>query len=131
VARIVALVPDLMFGSRVQAALTGAGHDVALVATAPDARARVDRADVLVVDLAQPDTAGVDLVAGLSAGERAGERAGVRTLAYYAHVDQATRRRAEEAGFDLVVPRSRMAREGPALVARLLAGGEQGNRAEA
>jgi len=27
--------------------------------------------------------------------------------------------RAEAAGFDLVVPRSRMAREGPALVAKL------------
>jgi len=30
------------------------------------------------------------------------------------------RERAEHAGFDLVVPRSRMAREGPALVAGLL-----------
>ena len=42
-------------------------------------------------------------------------------LGFYAHVDQDTRRRAEEAGFDLVVPRSRMNREGPALVERLLA----------
>ena len=30
-----------------------------------------------------------------------------------------TRRRAEDAGFDLIVPRSRMAREGAALVERL------------
>jgi hypothetical protein len=36
-------------------------------------------------------------------------------------VDADTRRRAEAAGFDLVVPRSRMAREGAALVDRLLA----------
>jgi len=126
VARIVALVPDLMFGSRVQAALAGAGHDVALVASGPEAKARLDRAELLVVDLAQPDPAGIDLVAGLGAGERAG----VRTLAYYAHVDQATRERAQEAGFDLVVPRSRMAREGPALVAGLLAGGGQRDRVE-
>jgi CheY-like chemotaxis protein len=123
-ARIVALVPDLMFGSRVHAALTGAGHDVALAAAAPDARVRVGEADVLVVDLAQPGTDGADLVAQLGA---AGELAGVRTLAIYAHLDQATRRRAQEAGFDLVVPRSRMAREGPALVQRLLAG-EHGDR---
>ena len=44
----------------------------------------------------------------------------MRTLAFYSHVDAAVRERAEEAGFDLVVPRSRMAREGAELVARLL-----------
>jgi hypothetical protein len=42
-----------------------------------------------------------------------------RTLGFYAHVDVSARERAEEAGFDLVVPRSRMAREGAALVASL------------
>ena len=43
-----------------------------------------------------------------------------RRLGFYSHVDVETRRRAEEAGFDLVVPRSRMAREMPALVDGLL-----------
>jgi hypothetical protein len=37
-------------------------------------------------------------------------------------VDVSVRERAEQAGFDLVVPRSRMAREGAALVASLAAG---------
>jgi hypothetical protein len=50
----------------------------------------------------------------------AGELKGTRTLAFYSHVEAETRARAQEAGFDLVVPRSRMAREGPALVAQLL-----------
>jgi hypothetical protein len=35
-------------------------------------------------------------------------------------VEAYTRERAEQAGFDLVVPRSRMAREGAELVKRLL-----------
>jgi hypothetical protein len=35
-------------------------------------------------------------------------------------VDVSVRERAEEAGFDLVVPRSRMAREGAALVTSLV-----------
>jgi hypothetical protein len=52
-----------------------------------------------------------------------GEMHGIRTLAFYSHVEADVRRHAEEAGFDLVVPRSRMAREGPALVARLAAPG--------
>ncbi len=52
-----------------------------------------------------------------------GKELGVtRTLAFYPHVEADTRRRAIEAGFDLVVPRSRMAREGAALVAELLGG---------
>ena len=45
---------------------------------------------------------------------------GAPKLGFYSHVDVETRRRAEEAGFDLVVPRSRMAREMPALVEGLL-----------
>ena len=45
--------------------------------------------------------------------------AGTPLLGFYSHVDVETRQRAEQAGFDLVVPRSRMAREMPELVARL------------
>ena len=41
-------------------------------------------------------------------------------LGYYSHVDVETRKTAEAAGVDLVVPRSRMARELPALVEGLL-----------
>ena len=43
----------------------------------------------------------------------------IRTLGFYSHVDAHVRERAEQAGFDLVVPRSRMAREGAELVERL------------
>jgi hypothetical protein len=42
-------------------------------------------------------------------------------LAFYAHVETDVKALAERAGFELVVPRSRMAREGPALVERLSA----------
>ena len=41
-------------------------------------------------------------------------------LGFYSHVEQDVRRRAEEAGFDRVVPRSRMAREPAALVEALV-----------
>jgi hypothetical protein len=43
----------------------------------------------------------------------------VRTLGFYSHVEVETKERAEAAGFDLVVPRSRMAREMGALVDKL------------
>ena len=42
-------------------------------------------------------------------------------LGFYAHLNTEAREAAERAGVDLVVPRSRMAREMPALVERLVA----------
>jgi hypothetical protein len=40
-------------------------------------------------------------------------------LAYYAHTNDEIRRQALDAGFDLVVPRSRMMREGVELIGQL------------
>jgi hypothetical protein len=47
---------------------------------------------------------------------------GVPAVGFYSHVDQDTRRRAEAAGYDVVVPRSRMARETAGVVQRALRG---------
>jgi hypothetical protein len=121
-ALVLALVPDLLFGSRVQAALTAAGHEVELIADESRLRERLSdqtvAAAVLVVDLTSEDLDGARLVESLS-GE--GELRGIRTLGFYSHVDVRARERAERAGFDLVVPRSRMARESDELVARVAA----------
>ena len=98
-AKIAAIVPDLFFASKMKETLTAAGHEVMLVT------GEFPAADVLIVDL---DAAGP-----------AAAPAGVPRLGFYSHVEVETRRWAEEAGFDLVVPRSRMAREMPELVSRL------------
>lgn len=108
-ARVVAFVPDLLFGSAVVSALQQAGHEVQLVG---DVSGAVD-ADLLVVDLTVDPDERIARVRG----------AGVPKLAFYSHVEPDVRARAEAAGFDLVVPRSRMAREGAALAERVLAGG--------
>jgi hypothetical protein len=118
---VVALTADLLFGSRVQGALTASGHEVELIADEPGVRARLAAAGsppvaVLVVDLTDPDLDGALAVESL---RRGGGLAATRTLGFYSHVDAPARERAELAGFDLVVPRSRMAREGPDLVTRL------------
>ena len=107
-ARVAAFIPDLLFGSNVVGALSAAGHEVALVsepAAAPDV-------DVLVIDLTADAGDRIARVAALGRG-------GARTLAFFSHVETDVREQAEAAGFDLVVPRSRMAREGAALVTRL------------
>jgi hypothetical protein len=106
VARIVALAPDLMFATRIEATLGAAGHEVQLAGSISEAA--VERADLLVCDL---DREPPDAVAAL----------GVPVLGYYSHVNAETKNAADAAGIDLAVPRSRMAREMEALAARLLA----------
>lgn len=105
-ALIIAFVPDLMLSSRVTGSLTAAGHQVVAGAD-PSAPALPPGAELVVCDLEAVDPA---VIAALA----------VRSLGFYSHVDVETRRRALEAGVDLVVPRSRMARELPDLVAGLL-----------
>jgi hypothetical protein len=105
VARVIALSADLMLGSKVEATLSAAGHEVTLSPSLQEAP--LDQAELLVADL---DAENPEALVGL----------GVPVLGYYSHVNVETRAAAEAAGVDLVVPRSRMARELPALAERLL-----------
>lgn len=112
-ARVVAHLPDLLFGSKVRAMLVAAGHDVTVVATAQAAVEQLDGAALLVADLCEDAPVRIAAVAG--------RLDGVKALAFYPHTDVQTRTDALAAGFDLVVPRSRMNREGAVLVDGLLA----------
>ena len=112
-ARVVAVFDDLLLGSNVLGMLRAAGHEATLTG---GAGVHPNGADILIVDLGAATFDGVAVVESLTA---AGELEETRTIGVYSHIDADTRRRAEAAGFDLVVPRSRMAREGPQLVARL------------
>jgi CheY-like chemotaxis protein len=120
--RVVALVPDLLFGSQVQGMLRAGGFEVELVGSAKLAPARLPGASVLVIDLTSPAVDGPALMRELTDADAL---RGVRTLGFYAHVDPDARQRALDAGFDQVVPRSRMAREGADLVRRLLASSDR------
>ncbi|MBK5233777.1 MAG: hypothetical protein JJE13_12460 [Thermoleophilia bacterium] len=102
-ARVFACVADLMLASRVKESLVSAGHEVTLAAVLPE---RVD-ADLIVCDLDTTDPVAAAALEPPSIG-------------FYSHTDVETRRRALEAGVDLVIPRSRMARELPDLVGGLL-----------
>jgi hypothetical protein len=107
VARVVALAADLMLGSKVEATLSAAGHEVTLSPSLQEAP--LDAVDLIVADL---DVENPEALVGL----------GVPVLGYYSHVNAETRRVAEAAGVDLVVPRSRLARDMPELVKSLLQG---------
>ena len=118
-ARVALLCPDLRVGSRVEEALRAAGHPVTRNDGEDMARAAVPESDVLVVDLTAEEFDGAVLVESMKMGR---ELEGVPTVGFYPHVQQELRRRADEAGVDYVVPRSRMAREAAAVVERALGG---------
>ncbi|HEY4450971.1 MAG TPA: hypothetical protein VGN13_05205 [Solirubrobacteraceae bacterium] len=119
---MLALTADLMFGSRLHGGLAAAGHELELIGDQQklDARLADEGApapELLIFDLTDER---LDGAAALEALRSAGQLGLLPALAFYSHVDVAVRERAERAGFDLVVPRSRMAREGPALVGALI-----------
>jgi hypothetical protein len=104
-ARVVAVATDLMLASKVEATLGAAGHEVTLAPSLQEAP--LGEAELLVADLeCESPAALVDL--------------GIPVLGYYPHTDADLKRAAEAAGLDLVVPRSRLARELPELAERLL-----------
>ena len=104
-ARVLSIATDLMLASRVDAALTAAGHHVVMAGSLREAP--LDEVELIVADL---DAESPEALVGL----------GVPVLGYYSHVDVDTRKVAEAAGIDLAVPRSRMSRELPTLVEQLL-----------
>jgi hypothetical protein len=113
VARVVAFIPDLLFGSNVLGALRAAGHEAVLVSDQEAIRRELPGAQALVVDLTADAAPRIEQVSAISHDR-------VKTLAFYSHVEQDVRVQAEQAGFDQVIPRSRMAREGAAIVTRLV-----------
>lgn len=103
-ARIVAVVSDLMLASRVTTSLSGAGHDVQQETSLPE---EMDGVELVVADL--------DVVAPQDLAAT-----GVPVIGFYQHTDAETKRRADEAGLDFAIPRSRMVRELPDLADRLV-----------
>jgi hypothetical protein len=103
-ARIAAVVADLMLASRVRTSLEASGHEVEQDSRLPD---ELDGIDLVVADL--------DTVAPETLGELE-----TPVIGFYQHTDTETKRRADAAGLAFVVPRSRMVRELPELVDRAL-----------
>ena len=104
-AHVLSISTDLMLGSKVEAQLSAAGHEVTTASAIEETT--WDGKDLIVADL---DVENPEALVGL----------GMPVLGYYSHVDVETKEAAEAAGVDLVVPRSRMARELPDLAKRLL-----------
>jgi len=111
--RVVAVVPDLFFATRISATAREVG--VALEILAPDAALAAIRnapPSLVLLDLHAPGDP-LALVRALRAGP---ETRTVPVLGFYAHVDQALRQAALEAGVDQALPRSAFTHMLPALL---------------
>jgi CheY-like chemotaxis protein len=118
-AHIVALLTDRELAAELVVAAGAGGHDIDVCAGEAEAwDACADQTALLVVDASSDAIDGVMLVDSMRAG---GELELVRTLAFHGDSDPVAKARAEQVGFDLVVPRSSMGAEGARLIARLLA----------
>lgn len=107
-ARILVAVDDLMLASRVTEPLRRRGHEVELRSPVEGRIEDPGEARLIVCDLNITDPDAI-------------MAPGLPVIGFYSHLDLETGDRARRAGLDLVIPRSRMARELATLVDRLLA----------
>jgi PleD family two-component response regulator len=105
---IVAVLDDLMFTSKIRSAATTAGVTV-VFARSRDAAltaAREQRPSLVILDLNNPRTDPLGIVAALKNLEHEVSSPPVATLGYVSHVDTATIDAARAAGIDTVLARS-------------------------
>jgi DNA-binding NarL/FixJ family response regulator len=105
--RVVLASGDLLFGSKVEGMIREAGFEP-VAAGAEDAL-------LVIVDLTNSETDPAEALALARAS------AATPAMAYFAHTDDEIRRKALAAGYEKVVPRSRMMREGVDLIKALAA----------
>ncbi len=111
---IVALVPDLLAGSRIEEAARRLGTETTTASSEPEAINLLnDGARLLIVDLSER---GLDL----GALAQAARTSGTAIIAFGPHVDTARSREALAAGIERVYARSRFLRETQAVLAKHL-----------
>ena len=107
--RVVAVVDDLMFLSRIREAARGRGLDVRAVRTARDAVAACQGgARVVILDL---DTPRLPVLETLTAIAQDPGLSGVDLVGFFSHVETDRAREARAAGCRTVLPRSAFVRQ--------------------
>ncbi len=112
---ILYLVPDLMFGTRLEDAAGHLGYRAEEVSVGAIFEAVIadKRPDLVVLTFDRTGPGWEELAS-------AAKRAGVPVLAFGSHIDAASFKRARELECDRVVPRSKMSAELPDLLKALL-----------
>ncbi|MGB7923572.1 MAG: hypothetical protein WCF57_10040 [Pyrinomonadaceae bacterium] len=103
--RILAAVDDMFFASKIRATAEHLGIEIGFVRSAEAAleSARRERPALIIVDLHSRAVDPFALAESLKTDERLRD---VSLLGFFSHVQTELQRRAEEAGYDRVLPRS-------------------------
>jgi len=113
---MVAILSDLMFRVKIQAAAKQAGLDPVFVESQQDALARAkQKPAVILLDLNHCAVEPLDTIAKLKGDE---ETRGIKLLCYVSHVQTDLKRAAQEKGCDAVITRSALSQNLPAILAR-------------
>lgn len=112
-AHVVAFLSDLLFETKIRSTGDAVGAHVRIVRTLAELQREIQTAapSLLIVDANHPSG---DAVAAIAAGRAA--PGPPRLIAFVSHVDQGNAQAAQEAGADLVLPRSRFVHMLPELL---------------
>ena len=117
-ARVLVWCSDLLMGSKVREAVKSAGHESVFCSSAEALTAALATPAQLV--LADLSPRGADPIPTLGM-LKAGPLANVPVIGFYSHVDDATRKRAQDAGVQ-ALPRSAFFGDLPALIEKAASG---------
>jgi CheY-like chemotaxis protein len=108
--RVIAIVDDMFFASKIRATAEALGVEIALPRTAEMAveKLRIDKPRLVICDLQNQR---VDVVQFAQRLKSDPELASVSLLGFFSHVEVELQKQAIEAGFDRVIPRSVFARD--------------------
>jgi CheY-like chemotaxis protein len=110
--KILAIVDDMFFASKIKAVAEAVGADLTLIKSVEALlqKALEVKPDLIVVDLHNQKTEPISLGSLLRADPQLKD---IKLLGFFSHVEVELQRRAKEAGFTQVLPRSVFARDLP------------------
>jgi CheY-like chemotaxis protein len=113
--RILAVVDDMFFASKIRAVAESVGSDLVFTRSldALIEKAREKRPDLIVVDLHNQKTSPISIAQQLRSDP---ELKDVHLLGFFSHVEVELQRQAKEAGYSQVLPRSVFARDLPSIL---------------
>ena len=111
--RVVAVVDDMFFASKIRAVAEAVGVEISFPRSKEALIVKAREAHLILVDLHNQKLDPVDLATDLKADE---ELRAIPMIGFFSHVETELQRNALAAGFDQVLPRSVFARDLPKII---------------
>lgn len=111
--RVIALVDDMFFASKIRAVAEAVGVEISFPRSKEALVEKAREAQLVLVDLHHQKLDPVALVTDLKADE---ELRKIPVIGFFSHVETELQRKALAAGFDQVMPRSVFARDLPKIL---------------